>query len=69
MNVCDTSSYGDTLMCQIWYANVEQIKIMQIMDLSRKHYKFDIEVNVQGGMMIMNVCETLSYGVTLKCKI
>ena len=22
MNVCDTLSYGDTLMCQIWYGRL-----------------------------------------------
>ena len=28
MNVLDTSSYGDTPMCQIWLANVKPKKVM-----------------------------------------
>ena len=29
MNVCDTSSHGDTLMCEIWLANVKPKKKLQ----------------------------------------
>ena len=43
MIVCDTSSYGDTSMCQIWYDYVNRKKRC---GPNTKPYKFDLELKV-----------------------
>lgn len=60
MNVRDTSSIGDRLMCQIWYVNVKAKKVTARTWRHVKTYKFDIKVKGQLGIGILNVCDTSS---------
>ena len=48
MIVCDISSHGDTLMCQIWFDYVKGQKMS-------KPSKFDHEVKGQRRIEIMNI--------------
>ena len=59
----DVSSYGDTLMCQIWNDYVKGQKSCDPnMKTVQKPYKFDLKVKGQHRIDIMNVRDTASYG-------
>ena len=56
MNVCDTSSHGDTLRCQIWYGCVKGQKCCDpIMKPCQKPYKYDPKAKGQRCIRIMNL--------------
>ena len=50
---------------------VSQCQIKKKLRAGHKNmsYKFDLEVKVEGRILIMNVRDTLSYGDTLMCQI
>ena len=69
MNVCDTHSYGDALMCQIWYDYVKGQKAVAWAQSHVKNYKFDLDVIGQHRIGIMNVRDSSSCGDTPMCQI
>ena len=64
MNEFDSSSHGDTLMCQIWYDSMS-VKGQKSSDPNtkpcHKPYKYDLEVKGQHRIGITNVRHTLSH--------
>ena len=63
-----TSSYGDTPMCQILYANVKANRSYgSDTKTCQNPYKFDLEVKGQRRIGIMNVRDTSFHGDTPMC--
>ena len=71
MNIPDTSSHGDTPMCQICLANVKPKKKGYEPDslTCQNPYEFDPEVKVKGHILIMNVRDTSCHDDTHMCLI
>ena len=63
INVRDKLYHGDTLTCQTKYDYVKGQKSLVLNTKQcHKHYKFDLEVKIQGCIRIMNVLDTSSHG-------
>ena len=69
MNVLDTSSYGDR-PCAKYGMPISKLTEVQVghEDMT-KAFKFDLEVNGQHQIGIMNIRDTLPYGGTIICQI
>ena len=70
INVRDTLYHGDTFTCQTKYDYVKGQKSL-VLNTKQCHkpYKFDLEVEVQGCIRIMNVLDTSSHGDRPICQI
>ena len=67
MNVCHTSSHGETLMCYKLYDYVKGGKLDPNIKPCQKLYEIDLDVECHFRFGIINVCDISHNGDTPMC--